>query len=71
MARILTVKDAINEALCQAMEADERVIIFGEDIAGGAGRDEDYPPAADAWGGPFGVTKGLLPDSGAAGSSTR
>src|ERR671912_664604 len=58
--RELTIKDAINEALAQEMEADDRVVLFGEDIAGGAGRDEDYPEAADAWGGPFGVTQGLL-----------
>jgi len=58
--RTLTIKDAINEALAQEMAADDRVILFGEDIAGGAGRDEYYPEAADAWGGPFGVTKGLL-----------
>src|SRR3990170_2958208 len=60
MIRELTMKDAINEALAQEMEADERVVLFGEDIAGGAGRDDAYPEAADAWGGPFGVTKGLL-----------
>lgn len=60
MDRKLTIKDAINEALRQEMAADDRVILLGEDIAGGAGRDEHYPPAADAWGGPFGVTKGLL-----------
>ena len=59
MTRELTIKDAINEALAQEMTADERVILFGEDIGGGAGRDEDYPEAADAWGGPFGVTQGL------------
>lgn len=58
--RELTIKDAINEALAQEMAADDRVILFGEDIAGGAGRDDAYPEAADAWGGPFGVTKGLL-----------
>lgn len=55
--RELTVKDAINEALTQAMSADENVILMGEDIAGGAGRDEQG--GLDAWGGPFGVTKGL------------
>jgi pyruvate/2-oxoglutarate/acetoin dehydrogenase E1 component len=62
--RTLTIKDAINEALRQEMERDESVILLGEDIAGGAGRDEQYPPAADAWGGPFGVTQGLLPRFG-------
>lgn len=56
--RTLTMKDAINEALTQAMQADPTVIMMGEDIAGGAGRD-DHPGAMDAWGGPFGVTKGL------------
>ena len=64
MTRQLNIKDAINEALHQEMALDERVIIFGEDIAGGAGRDEEHPEAADAWGGPFGVTKGLLPKFG-------
>ncbi len=66
MTRRLNIKDAINEALHQEMAADERVIIFGEDIAGGAGRDDIHPEAADAWGGPFGVTKGLLPKFGRA-----
>ena len=56
--RELTLKDAINEALVQAMEADPDVVLMGEDIAGGAGRDE-HEGAMDAWGGPFGVTKGL------------
>lgn len=62
--RKLSIKDAINEALRQEMEADERVLLFGEDIAGGAGRDDIYPEATDAWGGPFGVTKGLLAQFG-------
>jgi pyruvate/2-oxoglutarate/acetoin dehydrogenase E1 component len=60
MTRELNIKDAINEALFQEMEADERVVLFGEDIAGGAGREDVHPEAADAWGGPFGVTQGLL-----------
>ncbi|HEV2361203.1 MAG TPA: alpha-ketoacid dehydrogenase subunit beta [Acidimicrobiales bacterium] len=64
MTRALRMKDAINEALLQAMEADDSVVLLGEDIAGGAGRDEEYPDAADAWGGPFGVTQGLLPRFG-------
>src|SRR5688572_13151635 len=58
--RHLTIKDSINEALRQEMEADDRVLLFGEDIAGGEGREVDYPPAADACGGPLGVTEGLL-----------
>jgi len=50
-------RQAINEALRQEMERDERVIIMGEDIAGGMGA----PGEDDAWGGPLGVTKGLMP----------
>ena len=61
--RELTVKDAINEALRETMRADPDVVLFGEDIAGGQGRDE-HPGAMDAWGGPFGVTKGLCTEFG-------
>jgi pyruvate dehydrogenase E1 component beta subunit len=35
---------------------------MGEDIAGGAGSDE--PGAEDAWGGPMGITKGLVAEFG-------
>lgn len=47
---------ALNEALHQEMAADPRVILMGEDVTGGVGGDG----AADAWGGAFGVSKGLL-----------
>ena len=49
-------RTAINEALVQEMERDERVILIGEDISGGMGAEGEQ----DAWGGPLGVTKGLL-----------
>jgi acetoin:2,6-dichlorophenolindophenol oxidoreductase subunit beta len=55
-----TYRQAINEALRQEMERDPRVIIMGEDIAGGLGA----PGEQDAWGGPLGVTKGLMPKFG-------
>jgi acetoin:2,6-dichlorophenolindophenol oxidoreductase subunit beta len=55
MARIITYREAINEALAQEMERDERVIVMGEDNAGGEGA----PGEMDAWGGVLGVTKGL------------
>ncbi len=42
---------SINRALSDSMEADENVIVFGEDVAGP--------------GGPFGVTRGLLDKFGA------
>ncbi len=51
-----TFRAALNEALHQEMAADPRVVIFGEDITGGKGGDGDE----DAWGGAFGVSKGLL-----------
>lgn len=52
-----TYRQAINEALRQEMERDPRVILMGEDVAGGMGS----PGEDDAWGGPLGVTKGLMP----------
>lgn len=51
-----TAREAIREALASEMERDPRVFIMGEDIAGGMGA----PGEQDAWGGVFGVTKGLL-----------
>lgn len=61
--RLITIKDAVNEALRQSMEADDSVFVMGEDVAGGAGRD-DHPGGLDAWGGPFGVTQGLATQFG-------
>lgn len=55
MARRLNYKDAVREALWQEMERDPSVIVFGEDVAGGAGTDQPQ----DAWGGVLGATKGL------------
>ena len=51
-----TYRQAIHEALRQEMERDHRVVVMGEDIAGGLGA----PGEDDAWGGPLGVTKGLM-----------
>ena len=61
MARIISIKDAINEALDLEMRRDPTVIIMGEDIAGGAGAQGEE----DAWGGVLGVTKGLIGKYGA------
>ncbi|HZQ76492.1 MAG TPA: transketolase C-terminal domain-containing protein, partial [Acidimicrobiia bacterium] len=55
MARTITMREAINEALDQEMARDQSVILMGEDIVGGAGS----PGEDDAWGGVLGVTKGL------------
>lgn len=56
--------NAINEALDQAMEKDENVLLLGEDIAGGAGVPHLEENNEDAWGGVMGVTKGLMPKYG-------
>ena len=56
--RTMTLGLAIREALHQEMERDTSVIIMGEDIVGGAGSDE--PGAEDSWGGPMGITRGLV-----------
>src|SRR5882724_442279 len=55
MARTISMREAINEALDQEMARDPNVVLMGEDIVGGAGS----PGEDDAWGGVLGVTKGL------------
>jgi acetoin:2,6-dichlorophenolindophenol oxidoreductase subunit beta len=56
--RILTMGAAIREALHYEMERDSTVIVMGEDVVGGAG--SKVPDAEDCWGGPFGITGGLV-----------
>lgn len=60
MARKISMKQAINEALDQEMTRDPTVILLGEDIVGGAGAEGER----DAWGGVLGVTKGLYAKHG-------
>lgn len=57
----LTMRDALNQALHQEMQRDDRVIVLGEDVSGGAGGTSGRREAS---GGIFGVTKGLLPKFG-------
>ncbi len=57
----LSMRDALNQALHQEMARDERVIVLGEDVSGGAGGTSGEREAS---GGIFGVTKGLLPKFG-------
>ncbi len=56
-----TFRQAVHEAVAEAMRADPSVIVLGEDIAGGSGLG---PPMEGAMGGTFGVTKGLLEEFG-------
>jgi pyruvate dehydrogenase E1 component beta subunit len=53
-------REAINEALRLEMRRDPRVIVMGEDVAGGMGAAGEQ----DSWGGVLGVTKGLMPEFG-------
>ncbi len=53
-------RQAVNEAIVQEMRRDSSVIMMGEDVAGGAGTEGED----DAWGGPLGVTKGLITEFG-------
>ena len=53
-------RNAINEALAQEMRRDKRVIVIGEDVAGGQGGTGEI----DAYGGVLGVTKGLIGEFG-------
>jgi pyruvate dehydrogenase E1 component beta subunit len=55
MDRKISFQQSINEALSQEMERDSRIVLMGEDVAGGSGADGKM----DAWGGVLGVTKGL------------
>lgn len=58
MGRKISYSQAINEAMTLAMEKNESVILIGEDVAGGA--EVDHLQNEGAWGGVFGVTKGLV-----------
>jgi len=55
-----SIRQALNEALRQEMRRDPRVVIIGEDVAGGAGGTGNR----DAYGGVLGVTKGLIGEFG-------
>ena len=59
MARKISYREAINEALAQEMERDERVIVMGEDNAGGAGlAGRARTPGAASSASPRGSTAG-------------
>ena len=57
-----SIRQALNEALRQEMQRDPRIIVIGEDVAGGAASEGQR----DAYGGVLGVTKGLFGEFGEA-----
>jgi acetoin:2,6-dichlorophenolindophenol oxidoreductase subunit beta len=59
----MAMRTAINSALAQEMERDERVILIGTDVSGGQGGSSGKEDVA---GGVLGITKGLMPRFGAA-----
>ncbi|PIC63049.1 alpha-ketoacid dehydrogenase subunit beta [Sporosarcina sp. P13] len=65
--RKVTFMTAINEAMAQSMRKDETVILIGTDVAGGAEVDhlvQDDGRYDDAFGGVFGLSKGLVTEFG-------
>ena len=60
--RQMTYAQAINEAIRMEMRRDPRVILMGEDVAGGA--TIAHLEGDEAWGGVLGVTKGLVQEFG-------
>lgn len=59
--RVITMVQAVSEAMYQAMENDDSVIVYGEDVVGGAGLGSPYE---GEMGGTFGATKPLFPAFG-------
>ena len=57
--RTITVREALNEAMNLEMSRDPRVILMGEDIAGGASLPNIEGENKEAWGGVMGVCQGL------------
>ncbi|RYM05089.1 alpha-ketoacid dehydrogenase subunit beta [Sporolactobacillus sp. THM7-7] len=62
MTKKMSYSDAINDAIRLAMHKDENVVLIGEDVAGGA--EVDHLQDKGAWGGVFGVTKGMVEEFG-------
>lgn len=62
--RTITFRDAVNEAMRLEMRRDPTVILFGEDVAGGATLPHLEGENKEAWGGVLGVSQGLAPEFG-------
>jgi len=64
VTRKITFRQAINEAMRLEMRRDPTVILFGEDVAGGATLPHMEGENKEAWGGVLGVSTGLAPEFG-------
>jgi pyruvate dehydrogenase E1 component beta subunit len=62
--RVITFRDAINEAMRLEMRRDPSVILIGEDVAGGARLPHIEGAGTEAWGGVMGVSHGLVQEFG-------
>ncbi len=62
--RTITFREAVNEAMRLEMRGDPTVVLFGEDVAGGATLPHMEGENKEAWGGVLGVSKGLAPEFG-------
>lgn len=62
--RVITFREALNEAMRLEMRRDPTVILMGEDVAGGARLPHVEGRGEEAWGGVLGVTKGLAKEFG-------
>ncbi|HYG58287.1 MAG TPA: alpha-ketoacid dehydrogenase subunit beta [Symbiobacteriaceae bacterium] len=60
--RTASMAQAINEAIRQEMRRDPKVILFGEDVAGGP--QVEHLKNDEAWGGVMGVTRGIVKEFG-------
>jgi acetoin:2,6-dichlorophenolindophenol oxidoreductase subunit beta len=56
-----SIRDVISETLASEMRRDPRIILIGEDVSGGAGGTGQ---TEDAFGGAFGIYKGLVKEFG-------
>src|SRR5512135_295016 len=61
--RVISYREAINEAIRLEMRRDPTVVLMGEDVAGGA-KTHLEEKGEEAWGGDLGVTKGLVQEFG-------
>lgn len=60
--RIISYLEAVREGMVLEMKKDESIIFMGQDLSGGAGREEEG--MTDTWGGSFGVSRGMSTELG-------